>query len=142
MFLSGASGLFFCLAAGLDPKARREYLERKLTGRQLRAAGGPQGADTTAATGGRPAPAIMAPSCPPGRLGAVIGLRRTRSIPFRSRFRTALKGSFLLLGRTDTLDVKLHTPVEAIDTVFFLEHVCQLGIAVTEHSGIVEQNRT
>ncbi len=52
----------------------------------------------------------------------------------------ALVGGWSLLGSADAFDVELVGPVEPVDAVLLLEHISQLGVAVTEHQGVVEQD--
>src|SRR5215216_6208548 len=52
----------------------------------------------------------------------------------------ALVGGWSLLGSADAFDVELAGSVKPVDAVLLLEHICQLGVAVTEHQGVVEQD--
>src|SRR5215213_5750981 len=59
---------------------------------------------------------------------------------FVSRGVGALVGRWSLLGSADAFDVELAGPVEPVDAVLLLEHIGQLGVAVTERPRVVEQN--
>src|SRR5215211_8308907 len=52
----------------------------------------------------------------------------------------ALVGGWSLLGSADAFDVELAGPVEPVDAVLLLEHICQLGVAVAEHQGVLKQD--
>src|SRR5829696_5259407 len=51
-----------------------------------------------------------------------------------------LVSGWSLLGSADAFDVELAGSVKPVDAVLLLEHISQLGVAVTEHQGVVEQD--
>src|SRR5215207_4140837 len=64
----------------------------------------------------------------------------TTACELSSRAIGALVGGWSLLGSADAFNVELAGPVEPVNAVLLLEHVGQLGVAVTEHSRVVEQD--
>lgn len=53
---------------------------------------------------------------------------------------TLFEGSGFLLGSTDARHVELDRAVEFVDTVLFLKYVGELGVAVAEHAGVIQQH--